>query len=215
MAGIDKTYITSVEQYKELYNWCKSVGTITDDYGNKITPMDYLIPESEEEVSRRLKNVEEIPIWNTDNIFDLYLIRYCPIQFVQDRMNEVYDEGFVQSVKNRKSEYDTFRRNGVKNPHYKIKAFENNKIKSKQQHWEIEIIFGNAHMDYFEREDKWRYYYEAYYGFGDGWIKYHDGHLCKRKLHRWIKKWDLPKESRVFLYCRKGNGLKRFKFIIK
>lgn len=217
MAGIDKTYIKTEKEYRELYDWCKSVGTVTDDYGNRITPMDYLIPKSEEEVREWLKNLcddGEIPVWSTDNIFDLYLIRYCPIKFVQDRMNEVYNDEYIQSVKNRTSEYDIFERNGVKNPHYKIEYADGGKIKSKWQNWEIEITLDDSNLFYYKDENKWRYYAEAFYGMDCGFTRYFSGRLDKRKLHRWIKKWDLPKGSIVELFCFENN-LKKVKFTIK
>ena len=217
MAGIDKTYIKTVKEYRELYEWCKSVGTVTDDYGNRIIPMDYLIPESEENVSEWLKSLgddAEIPIWNTDCIFDLYLIRYCPIKFVQDRMNEVYDEKYIQSVKNKTSVYDTFQRNGVKNPHYKIVYSKGGKIKSKWQYWHIEITLDDISLDYDEDEDKWRHYAEAFYGKHGYPTMYFSGRLDKKKLHRWIKKWNLPKGSIVQLYCF-DNDLKKIEFTVK
>ena len=32
MAYIDKTYFNTIEQYKEIYDWCHSQGIVTDDY---------------------------------------------------------------------------------------------------------------------------------------------------------------------------------------
>ena len=42
MTYIDKTYFNTIEQYKEVCDWCHSQGTVTDDYGNIITPAEYL-----------------------------------------------------------------------------------------------------------------------------------------------------------------------------
>ena len=42
MAGIDKTYIKSWEQYVELRDFFTSCGEVTDDYGNIFRPIDYL-----------------------------------------------------------------------------------------------------------------------------------------------------------------------------
>ena len=42
MAYIDKTYFNTIEQYKEICDWCHSQGTVTDDYENVITPAEYL-----------------------------------------------------------------------------------------------------------------------------------------------------------------------------
>ena len=35
MAAIDKTYLTNWTDYIQLYDWCVSVGTVTDDWGNE------------------------------------------------------------------------------------------------------------------------------------------------------------------------------------
>ena len=42
MANIDNTYVKSYKEYKEVLDWCKSIGTVTDDYGNKIQPYSWL-----------------------------------------------------------------------------------------------------------------------------------------------------------------------------
>lgn len=42
MAAKDKTYISSWDQYEDLYNFFQSCGEVTDDYGNKFNPIDYL-----------------------------------------------------------------------------------------------------------------------------------------------------------------------------
>ena len=38
MANINKTFVKSYKDYKEVLDWCKSIGIVTDDYGNKIQP---------------------------------------------------------------------------------------------------------------------------------------------------------------------------------
>lgn len=42
MAGIDKTYIKSWEEFVAVRDWCKSVGTVTDQFGNTFTPYDWI-----------------------------------------------------------------------------------------------------------------------------------------------------------------------------
>ena len=43
MAGIDKTYFKTWEQYIEVCNWADAVGVITDEYGNRFSPRDFII----------------------------------------------------------------------------------------------------------------------------------------------------------------------------
>lgn len=38
MAYIDKTYFNTIEQYKEICDWCHTQGTVTDDYGKAMLP---------------------------------------------------------------------------------------------------------------------------------------------------------------------------------
>lgn len=40
MAGIDKTYVKSWQDYCEIVDWCNSVGEVTDDYGKTFRPID-------------------------------------------------------------------------------------------------------------------------------------------------------------------------------
>lgn len=149
MAGIDKTYVKNWNEYLEIQEWCKSVGTVTDVYGNTFNPIDYLWEYTEEEfkncITEQINNVleryhkgdytklveeeyyteeevNEIPtnpmkyiggfcIWNTPVFFDLWLIRNCPIQLIQERLAEQY--GNINEIKNYQSEYDKFQRNGL------------------------------------------------------------------------------------------------------
>ena len=48
MAAIDKTYIKSWDQYVELRDFFTSCGEVTDVYGNKFKPIDYLWKEEDE-----------------------------------------------------------------------------------------------------------------------------------------------------------------------
>ena len=54
MAGIDKTYVKNWNEYLEIQEWCKSVGTVTDVYGNTFNPIDYLWEYTEEEFTNRI-----------------------------------------------------------------------------------------------------------------------------------------------------------------
>lgn len=129
MASIDKTYLYRWEDYVKLRDWCKSVGTIVDDYGNTLTPLNWLWENDEdnfnEVITRQIKNCEEryqrgeckylvdegyitqeeydnwdvmkhiwgIPVWNTSTELDVWLIRNCPLDFIQERLREQYGRG--------------------------------------------------------------------------------------------------------------------------
>ena len=57
MAGIDKTYINSWEQYAELRDFFSSCGEVTDVYGNKFKPIDYLWKKEEDEFKETIERL--------------------------------------------------------------------------------------------------------------------------------------------------------------
>ena len=94
MAGIDKTYTDSYEEYKKFKDWAdKEILTFFD--GLKVCIGDWVWYYEEEDF-----NSEEIPIMNTPIWLDIYLIQNCKSQFVLDRMREVYDEATYEYFKN-------------------------------------------------------------------------------------------------------------------
>lgn len=124
MAGIDKTWFRTWDQYKEVHDWAESVGRVTDEYGNTFRPLDFMYDwtvesyhkayieqikyfKKKSDVSDPEKYIEFI-LWNTPTYFDVWLIRNCPIDFIQDRLREQY-EGEYDDIKNHVSIYDSTR----------------------------------------------------------------------------------------------------------
>ena len=107
MANIDNTYVKSYKEYKEILDWCKSIGIIIDDYDNKIQPYSWLYYTNltENDFSKNENNKQYI-IWNTTLIQDLYLIRHCPCKIIQKRMREVYSPDYIKDVLNFNTKYD-------------------------------------------------------------------------------------------------------------
>ena len=107
MAGIDKTYVKSYKDYIEVLDWCKNIGIVIDDYGNKIQPYLWLYnPNLTENDFNKDKNNKQYIIWNTTLIQDLYIIRYCPCKVIQKRMKEVYSIDYINDVLNFNTKYD-------------------------------------------------------------------------------------------------------------
>lgn len=188
MAGIDKTYLNTYEEYLEVLNWCNKTGIVTDEYGNTFNPKDFLYyPELNEEDFK-----PGIVLWNTPIYFDLYLIRNCPIKFIQERLEEQYNLGFIQKVINHNSEYDVFQRNGL-GKKLKITIIKNPKFKGyyKNTWWWIEIE--NSYWNYNEYTDKWVHDNEAEEYNTNVCNKYR-GKLTIKKIMRILRKWDLPKD---------------------
>jgi len=250
MAGIDKTYVSTWEDFKSIRDWAKSVGTVIDDYGNKLTPYNWLYyPDlTEEEFYKNQQecwkeakerytkykdsDVEwekesyndmikdygegflerpelfyEVVIWNTGHIEDIYLIRYCPLEVIQNCLKQQYGDGWSKtalipnigdrsydSIKNRTSEYDTYKREYRKNIHFTIKNLKTYcEFKDDDIVWWVQP-YKCYEWNYDENADKWYNDLECYYSTSD-WITNTAnlyGPLSKRKLARIIQKWNLP-----------------------
>ncbi len=92
MAGIDKTYTNSFEEYQELVDWAKDKEIVfSKKQKEKIS--DCIYNWSKEDFT------SELPVMNTPNRIDIFLIQNCPIKFVQDRMKEVYSEESIEEFK--------------------------------------------------------------------------------------------------------------------
>ena len=86
MAGIDKTYTGSYEEYKTFKDWAdKQVITFFD--GHKKCIGDWVWNYEKEDFLNG-----EIPIMNTPTWLDIYLIQNCKSDFVLERMKSVYGE---------------------------------------------------------------------------------------------------------------------------
>ena len=86
MAGIDKTYTNSYDDYKEFKDWADTQFVTFFD-GYKVCIGDWVWHYDKWDF-----NDGEIPIMNTPNWVDIYLIQNCKSQFVLDRMKSVYKE---------------------------------------------------------------------------------------------------------------------------
>lgn len=90
MARIDKTYCTNYKNYQDFLNWSKDK-TVTFFNGYKRNIFDYIYIHLKEE---DFKDGKERSIMNTPYWIDIFLIQNCPIEFVQERMKEVYSEDY-------------------------------------------------------------------------------------------------------------------------
>ena len=92
MAGIDKTYTDSYQDYKNFKDWADKQ-TLTFFNGYKVCIGDWIWLYKKEDF-----DTGEIPIMNTPTWLDIYLIQNCKSDFVLDRMKEVYGEEFCVEV---------------------------------------------------------------------------------------------------------------------
>ena len=97
MAAIDKTYITNVKDYIEFIDWAKDKEYKCPN-GCIVKPMDYLYEWDIENLKNTIENHKEVAILSTDSTIDYFLIKYCPLEFVQKRMSEVYSDKQIEAL---------------------------------------------------------------------------------------------------------------------
>ena len=94
MAGIDKTYTSKWSEYIEFRTWAKK-NYVTFFNGKKDCVGNYLYEWEEEDFNGKY----ELPIANTPNYIDIYLVQNCPCKFVIDRMKDVYSKTTLKEYK--------------------------------------------------------------------------------------------------------------------
>lgn len=91
MAAIDKIY-GNREQYLEFKEWCEKQPPITDKYGKTVSLMRYVYKHSDN--------------WNGGVIFcgpyylDAYLIRNCPLDYIQEELMVNYGHWSQDKINN-------------------------------------------------------------------------------------------------------------------
>lgn len=199
MAAIDKTYTKSWEEYQSLVAWCKGK-SFTLNNGDVIRPSKYIYEWSKEDFDGK----KELPIWNTPTYLDIWLIRNCPLEFIQESLKEQYgggwskeaftehnDEDMYHQILTYTSPYDLFERKGSHK--FSIKYEINDRFKDDGLWWWIDIL--DYGWWYNDKHKMWYHDDEALPI--DSNVAHFDGNMSKRKLARLIKKWDLPRGTRL------------------
>jgi hypothetical protein len=112
MACMDKTYVnkeqyilarqfwmdTREKQLEELgaLQWLYPFGAFKnhdDDYTNDL-PSDELLATNKDIIEYFPYETTETVLWNTGTIFDIWLIKNCKLDFIQDRLKTQYGENF-------------------------------------------------------------------------------------------------------------------------
>lgn len=244
MAYIDKTYIVDYQQFKEVRDWCK--GKIVElpnglkyhaenFLNDKDMSEEYFNNWKNEIIENRMRTYgetyekayknAEIPLWNTPYYFDIWLIKNCPIQFIQDRLKYQYDDEYEQ-IKNGTSSYDTYKRNGLgKNFHYKVirkpnwnprykftyvDRLGNDKCyKENQKPWWLITIEDTKTINpiswWVNTEHNYWTCSEEGLPFNSNMLDIKRKNLNIHAIIRMIKKWDLPVGSQVKVLNRYFN----------
>lgn len=207
MAAIDKTYVDNWEDWKEITDWMKSFERKLPN-GSILRGKNFLYyPDStKEEIEDWLKEQEDIPVMNTSWTMDYFLIRECPLEVVQNRMQSVYSKENYEAIKNGTSEYDTFVRpvggkhlKLIKKPKYwkPSRYIWNGKLCKDRFVVDIDLPeeYGNYYSWYYDELDYWSMPYELIAG---GHMSSADVNCYTHKaLMRKILKWNLPIGTKV------------------
>lgn len=193
------------------YKWYLDEGLMTQDEYDNFIPFDH---------------VSGVPVWNTPRYFDVWLIRNCPFDFIQDRLKEQYgggwskecfshpdEEDMYTQIKNRVSCYDTYQRNGLgKNIRINKNLFPVVSCKSTcYASTSISIDFPDEEFIWYQDEtDSWpsRDDLRNYSSYSSSSYSC-KGFIKPKTLFRKLQKWDLPEGSKVhveyfYKYTPKG-----------
>lgn len=95
MARIDKTYTNNYDDYRLLLEWSKDkIVNFNYNHRKLSIPVKNFIYEWDKDSF----NSRELPVMNTPTWLDKYLIDNCTIDFVLDRLNEVYGDGYLDDI---------------------------------------------------------------------------------------------------------------------
>ena len=234
MAGIDKTYIRTKEQYQEIYDWIMSLPIQKDDLGFEFDvkewlPLEYTddwkiigpatpdyiakqIEKNKQSIDTRLKNEKywnenkqyctecktyeewlkyvdemfgEICLWNTPVWFDIFLIRNCPVGFIQDRLKFQYGDEY-EKIKNQTGKYTDL----PDNPGHSFKLPR--RISRKASYFNVFVMNEDSQDLYFNNKaGKWVDQLHKMCNYDEFSLWYDT--MSRRKLGRLIKKWKLQK----------------------
>ena len=194
MAAIDKTYTNKWEEYCEYRDWAMGQKFICPN-GDIISPIDYLFQWKKED----FEDERYLPIMNTPYSLDYFLIKHCPVRFVHDRLREVYDSEYIDSILNGTSEWDTFTKEGKYGTHFKVKQYPKfGKVNRPYEYnyWFVRLEEGcDENLWYDEDKNRWTWRYELHES--GGWTSNVAHIKTIGALKRMLLDWKLPKGTIV------------------
>lgn len=162
----------------------------------------------------------DVVLWNTPTYVDIWLIRNCPFEEIQDRLKEQYSGGWsktaftdhnednlYEQIKDGTSVYDTFQRNGLgKKAKVKFHNIVGSWCRDKSCWWWIEVNpywidekrteFTTDDSPWYNKDDDMWYWNKEAIPI-DSNVCYKYGCLTKKNIVNLIKKWNLPKGTVV------------------
>lgn len=214
MAAIDKTYTNSWEEYQKLKEWAKDK-IYTCPNGAVVNLNHFIYPWNKEDFKG-----DELPVMNTSYSADYFFIKYCPLDFVNKRMEYVYGEEYIERVKNGTSEFDIPIKKGkhVKQVfcYYSWSHKFNNFRKQTRRPYNFTVSCGidSYYMGYDETDDKWLVIGHEFVSSNHGFSSV--AHLkCKtiKAVIRKLRKWNFPIGTVVLIYGKYVG--EEWKFVVK
>lgn len=202
MAAIDKTYVTKKELL-ETIAWAKEVGEVSLENGYKFYPLNFICSYND------IDNIEDKDIyvlWNTPSWFDRWLWLNCPLSFIKERIEEVYDEEYIKKFENWKyiepikvNRKYTF----LETPAgYGWKFLANGKGK-KPSIYIFEIKYKDTYLGYNWQIDTWGEKFDMLPFRGE--FEWRNKVPSKKAILRLLRKWNLPSGAIVCIknlhYC--------------
>ena len=148
----------------------------------------------------------ELVLWNTPTFFDIWLIRNCPIDFIQGRLKQQY--GDYEEIKMRNSEFDSYVRPAASS-HFKILPL-GSFPRIRQKDHKLYLAVESNEWVYNDETKKWYHYLECReFNTSVMDIK---GPITRRKFKRVIQKCGFPAGLKLRVY---GNYGDYFEVVIK
>lgn len=159
----------------------------------------------------------DVVLWNTPTYVDIWLIRNCPFDFIQNRLKEQYgggwskqaftnhnDDNMYYQIKNGTSIYDTYKRNGLgKNTKVHFHNYKYAPIpRDKKCWWWIQVDNLNEKYDFWWYNEYDKMWYSKDEAMPTSSNTAHiKGALTKKNIINLIKKWNFPKGMKVNFTC--------------
>lgn len=223
MAAIDKTYISDWETFDKIRNWAIDKKVPLKDgseiplrcfmYNPDLTKEEW--DEWKAEHDKESQWEFEVVLWNTPTYVDVWLIRNCPFDEIQDRLKEQYgggwsktaftdhnDDSMYEKIKNGTSIYDTFQRNGRgKDTKVRFIRTFGRPVRDKKCFWWIQM----AGVKWWYNENKNMWYCDEEMMPIDSNTCDIKGPMTKKNVINLIKKWDMPSGTEIRFSCSIGR----------
>lgn len=126
MAGIDKTYVSTWKEWKELHDWAiDRVANFKNGSLRHLKQFMFNLDMTEEEFNERANCIRQryyhgdknaiihIPFWSTPEYLDVWLARNCPLSIVRNTLITQYGESWLSAIDSGNSDYNSIREKGV------------------------------------------------------------------------------------------------------